>query len=99
MGFRVECVQVTRLFCSSNVNYPYCYAARERVAFANRSVAGAWHSKLFTRPKASGFACRPANREVAHATNFSVFDFLVGVSGGPSEHEGSGHSGARRDAA
>jgi len=35
MGFRVGCAWVNRLFCSSNVNYPYCHTARERVLFAN----------------------------------------------------------------
>src|SRR5260370_6549182 len=71
VGFKKECACVNPLFCWSNVNYPYCHAARERVAFAQLNFGGSWQGRPFSCPRASGLACRPANREVAHATHLS----------------------------
>src|SRR5579859_1013574 len=53
-------------------------------------------SQILHVSRSSGFACQPANREVAHATHFHIFDFFTRVSGTFSEHQGSGHFGARR---
>src|SRR5215510_9029268 len=64
IGFESECACITPLLCWSNVNLPYCHAARIRVVFANRNFAGTWQRKLFASPARSGLAFRPANGEV-----------------------------------
>jgi hypothetical protein len=59
LGLRMGVDAKAFLLFRSNVNYPYCHEARERVGFAKRNFAGFRQRNLFSCPGVSDIACRP----------------------------------------